>query len=169
MTPTHSKGWIGSRAWAGVPVRLVTAGLMAAATLGGAAGDSLTTGSTAPADLPNPGLALLRVLGALAMVLALFWLGVWAYRKGQRWMLRTGPPRLRVLEARSLGGRQMLYVVAYEQERLLLASSPQGIALLTHLPAETEGRETSETPHPTPGNGSSMPFLQVLTRNFRCR
>ncbi len=166
MTPTHSKGWVGSRAWAAAPIRLATAGLMMAATLGGAAADSLTTASTTPPDLPNPGWALLRVLGALAMVLALFWLGVWAYRKGQRWMLRTGPPRLRVLEARSLGGRQMLYVVAYEQERLLLASSPQGIALLTHLPAETEGHQSGETPHPVPGNGSSMPFLQVLNRNF---
>lgn len=125
---------------------------------------SATAPALAAPDLPNAGLALLRVLGALAIVLAVFWLGVWLYRNWQRFFLRTGPPRLRVLEARPLGGRQMLYVVAYEQERLLLASSPQGVTLLTHLPPGSEEISPVATPAPAPADPAASGFLRVLSR-----
>lgn len=115
-------------------------------------------------DLPNPGLALLRVLGALAIVLAVFWLGVWLYRNWQRFFLRTGTPRLQVLEARPLGGRQMLYVVAYEQERLLLASSPQGVTLLTHLPPGREETAPVGTSAAAPARVTAPGFLHLLNR-----
>jgi len=83
---------------------------------------------------------VLRVLGALALVIGLFLGGVWLYRNWQRLPSQHGrAPRLNVLETRSLGGRQALYVVGYEQERFLIASSPAGVNLLSHLPgAENE-------------------------------
>ena len=88
-------------------------------------------------DLPSAEFSLLRVVGALALVVALFLLGIWCYRHWQRLTLSRGrAPKLSILEVRPLGNRTALYVVAYERERLLLASSPGGTQLLTHLPAE---------------------------------
>jgi flagellar biogenesis protein FliO len=45
---------------------------------------------------------------------------------------------LNVLEVKSLGYRQALYVVGYEQQRLLLASSPAGVTMLAALPSADE-------------------------------
>ena len=45
-----------------------------------------------------------------------------------------------MLEVKSLGQRQAIYVVAYEQQRMLLASSPAGVTLLSHLPEEEESK-----------------------------
>jgi len=42
------------------------------------------------------------------------------------------------LETRSLGGRQTIHVIGYEQERFLIAASPTGINLLSHLPTASE-------------------------------
>ena len=47
---------------------------------------------------------------------------------------RGRAPKMNVLETRSLGGRHALLVVGYEQERFLIASSPGGVNLLSHLP-----------------------------------
>jgi flagellar biogenesis protein FliO len=85
--------------------------------------------------LPDTAPSILRVFGALALVLGLFLGGAWVFRNWQRLAVRGQGPRLNVLEVRSLGGRQALYVVGYEEQRFLLASVPTGISLLTHLPA----------------------------------
>ena len=82
------------------------------------------------------GASLLRVVGALVVVLAVFLAGVWLFRNWQRLTMRKGAaPRLAVLEVRSLGQRQAIYVVGYEQQRMLLASSSTGVTLLSHLPS----------------------------------
>src|SRR5215472_3614621 len=82
--------------------------------------------------LPDTAPSIIRVLGALALVIGLFLGGVWAFRNWQRLAVRRGnAPRLNVLEVRSLGGRQAIYVVGYEEQRFLLASTPTGINLLT--------------------------------------
>ncbi len=79
---------------------------------------------------------MFRVVGALALVIAIFLGGVWLFRNWQRLVVQRGrAPKLNVLETRSLGGRQAIYVVAYDQERFLLSSSPNGVNLLSHLPA----------------------------------
>jgi flagellar biogenesis protein FliO len=80
--------------------------------------------------------SLFRVLGALAIVLAVFFGGLWLFRNWQRVLVRNGrPPRLNILELKSLGQRQALYVVGYERQRMLIASSPAGITMLTNLSA----------------------------------
>lgn len=92
-----------------------------------------------PPVVPEFGASMLRVLGALALVLALFLGGVWFFRNWQRLMVKQGKaPKLNIFETRSLGGRQSIYVVGYEQERFLLASSPGGVTFLTHLPQADE-------------------------------
>ena len=96
-------------------------------------------------SIPDAGLSLMRVTGALALVLGLFLGGVWLFRNWQRLAVHRGrAPKLRVLETRSLGGRQALYVVGYEQERLLIASSAAGVQLISQLsPADEEEPTTA--------------------------
>lgn len=90
-------------------------------------------------DLPDVGASAVRALGALALVLALFFGGIWLFRNGQRigWG-KGGAPRLAILESRSLGGRYSLHVVGYNQQRLLVGSSPAGLSLLSQLPSEPD-------------------------------
>jgi flagellar biosynthetic protein FliO len=91
--------------------------------------------------------SLFRVFGALALVLGLFLAGVWFFRNWQGLLVRKGrAPKLNVLEARSLGSRQAIYVVGYENQRFLIGSSPTGINLLTHLPPGTGGEAETAPP-----------------------
>jgi flagellar biosynthetic protein FliO len=97
-----------------------------------------------PSSLPQVGPSIFRVLGAFALVIAIFLGAVWLLKNWQRLMVqRSRAPKLNVLEVRSLGSRQSLYVVAYEQERFLLASSPNGVNLITQLPP-SDGEKTGD-------------------------
>ncbi len=122
--------------------------------------NSLTTESANPAlSTPEIGGSLLRVMGALAAVLGIFLAGVWLFKNWQRLTVQRGrAPKLNVLEVRSLGGRQAIYVVGYDQERFLLASSPAGVNFLTHLPAAG----TEESPEAKPNVSFPLALAQVL-------
>src|SRR6266487_3222513 len=98
------------------------------------------------ASLPQAGFSVIRVFGALALVIGLFLAGVWLFKNWQRLSLQRGrPAQLQVLEMRALGGKHLLYVVGYQQQRLLLASSPAGVTLVSHLPpAESVELEPGE-------------------------
>src|SRR5262249_6152538 len=114
---------------------------------------------TAP-SLPDAGLSLFRVLGALAFVLALFFGGVWLFRNWQRLSLQRGnAAQLNLLETRSHGARTGIDAVGNEKDRFLVAASPAGVNLLTHLPAATE-EEMQAQQKPS---GGSMSFAQALT------
>lgn len=107
-------------------------------------------------NLPSAGGSLLRVIGSLALVLALFFGGVWLFRNWQRMAVYKGSaPKLRVLEARALGARQALYVVAYEEQRFLVAASPTGVGLLTRLP-EAEAADPPAQASPMPGFAETL-------------
>jgi flagellar biogenesis protein FliO len=109
--------------------------------------------------LPDMGASLLRVVGALVVVIAVFLAGVWLFKNWQRLTLRKGAPKLSVLEVRSLGQRQAIYVVGYEQQRLLIASSSTGVTLLSHLPsADAEPLEAA------PKMSFAQAFQQDLAR-----
>lgn len=102
-------------------------------------GGSLLAADASPApihELAGSSVAsLFRVLAAFALVLAVFGAVIWALKNWQRLVLHKGlSPKLQVLEAKSLGHRHALYVVGYEDQRLLLAASPTGVTLLSHLP-----------------------------------
>lgn len=116
---------------------------------------------TPPAASPTEtGAAALRVLGGLVFVLALFLGGVWLLRNWQRVAAQHGhAPKLGILEVKSLGNRNALYVISYEQQRLLLASSTTGVTLVSHLP----NAEPGETATPAP-RGFAEALQQVLTR-----
>jgi flagellar biogenesis protein FliO len=122
-----------------------------------------TNSATAPLPLlpptvPDVGPSVLRVFGALALVIGIFLAGVWFYRNWQRLTIQRGrKPKLNVVETRSLGGRQALYVVGYEQGRYLIASTPAGISLLSHLP-DAPADETSAAEKNPPA------FAQALAK-----
>lgn len=85
--------------------------------------------------LPSMGVAVFRMVGSLGVVIALFFAGAWVFRNLHRFKKPGAELRkLQVLEGKSLGPRQAVYVVAYEQQRLLIGASAQGLTLLTHLP-----------------------------------
>ena len=112
-------------------------------------------------QLPDAGPSVLRVMGALALVLGLFLGGVWVYRNWQRLTIQRGrAPKLNVIETRPLGGKHALYVIGYEQERFLLASSPAGVNLLSHLPS-AEVKDASDETKPA---AAAPSFAQALTQ-----
>jgi flagellar biogenesis protein FliO len=115
---------------------------------------------TAP-PFPEAGVSLIRITGALALVLGLFLGGVWLFKNWQRLVLqRHHQPKLNILESRSLGARQAIFVVAYEQQRFLVATAPTGINLLSHLPdAEPTSMEIAVEKKAAP-----MPFAQALAQ-----
>lgn len=123
-----------------------------------------TNAVAAPLELPLPpaGPSIIRVVGALALVLGIFFGGVWLFRNWQRLTIQRGrAPRLNVLETRPLGGKHALYVIGYDQERFLLSASPTGVTLITHLPQATEkdSPESSSTTTQAPPS-----FAQALTQ-----
>jgi flagellar biogenesis protein FliO len=113
---------------------------------------------TAP-SLPDASFSVFRVFGALALVIGLFLGGVWLFRNWQRVTQRGHGPKLNVLETRSLGGRHTLHVIGYEQERFLIAASPGGVNLVSHLPA------AAETESPVAEKATAVPsFAQALSQ-----
>lgn len=128
---------------------------MVLAALNAVAADAPATAK----DLPSPEpviLSMVRLLGALALVFALLFFGVWLFRNWQRLLIRrNGPAKLHILEVKSLGPRQAIYLVGYEKQRFLISSSPEGINLLTPLP---EAQTDAAPPLP----GASPSFSDVL-------
>jgi flagellar biogenesis protein FliO len=113
--------------------------------------------------LPEASFSVLRVFGALVLVLGLFLAGVWLFKNWQRMTLHRGrPSQLQIIEMKSLGGKHALYVVGYQQQRLLLASSPSGVALVSHLP--TEDSVSATIPAVTGEN-----FVQVLQQAVQAK
>lgn len=142
-------------------IGVIACALLFSMTAGASVETPAVTGYTAlPGALPDAGSSVLRVLGALALVTALFLGGVWLFRNWQRFTVRKGgAPRLNVIEVKSLGQRHALYVVGYEQQRMLLASSPTGVSLVSHLPEAAEGEESATIPQAT--------FSQALQQVFQ--
>lgn len=132
-------------------------------TLSAAAETLASTNSPAfQNNVPDMGGSVLRVFGALILVIGLFLGGVWLFRNWQRVAIRNGgAPKLNIIEVKSLGQRQAIYVIGYQQQRMLLASSPAGVTLLSHLPAAEETE--SAAPAPTRMNFAEA-LQQVLAR-----
>ena len=109
-----------------------------------------TSNAPAAPALPDASLSVVRVFGAFALVIGIFFGGVWFFKNWQRLAVHRGhAPKLNILETRSLGGRHSIFVVGYEQERFLISSSPAGVSLLSHLPSaspETENVAPEKTP-----------------------
>jgi len=140
-------------------------GLAWASTLAASSAESVTNLpalSPVSTSFPDAGLSLIRVFGALALVFALFFAGIWLFRNWQRLTIQRGrKPQLQILEMKSLGNRQAILVVAFQQQRMLLSSSPTGVTFLSHLPAGEAGEGTDDQVA-TPTFGDAL--QQVLSR-----
>jgi flagellar biogenesis protein FliO len=121
-----------------------------------------SVGSAPIPDLaPSPLSSVLRVISAFALVMAVFGAIIWSLKNWQRISLqKSGPQRLQVLEAKSLGQRQALYVVGYDDQRFLMSASSTGVTLLTQLPPCTQAPETPTSSGPDLGWNSV--FERVL-------
>lgn len=86
-------------------------------------------GSATPDLLPS----LWRMLGALAVVLALVGGLAWMLRRGM--LVRRRSTGLGIESAISLGERRSLVVVSVEGRRLLLGLAPGSVSLVTELHA----------------------------------
>lgn len=116
---------------------------------------TLTLGAVQESDLPTlllpePGnpvasepsllASIVRMLGALGLVLALLILTLWLLRRlSQQSANRravTGAGGIDILQQRSLGGRRHLAVVRWEGRRLLLGMTADSITALAEAPDE---------------------------------
>lgn len=98
--------------------------------------------------------------GSLAIVFGLLFFVIWGLKKWQGLgfqRISGSSANLRIVESKSIGARQSLLVVAYKQERMLVASTPQGISLVSRLP-EAPDAEIIEMP-PSPSFADAL--LQV--------
>ena len=115
-----------------------------------------------PAGLPDTAAAAFRMIGSLIFVFALFFGGVWLFRNWQRLaQIKGRAQKLQIIEARSLGNRSAVFVVGYEQQRMLVASSSSGVSLLSHLPPADAASEPPSQPQ-----GPAASFAAALQQVF---
>ena len=89
-----------------------------------------TPGAAAPAPGPSPW----RALGSLILVGGLAGGGLWAFRRwGARRLPGSGGARLKVEETLALGDRRFVSILKVDDERFLIALSPQGVNLMARL------------------------------------
>ncbi|MDA1276089.1 MAG: flagellar biosynthetic protein FliO [Verrucomicrobia bacterium] len=109
------------------------------------------TNNTIAFDPPSNDLFVdfLRLLGAFAVVVGVFLVGAWCFRKSRLFSLyQPGAAQLKILETRSLGYRNSLFVVGYQNRRFLLAASSTGINLVSPLP-DAIANESAERSYET--------------------
>ena len=77
---------------------------------------------------------MIRIVGALMIVMAILLGGAWWCRKSRLFgLVPAQSSHLNVIETRSLGSRHALHVVEYGSKRFLIADSPAGTNFLTDL------------------------------------
>jgi len=77
---------------------------------------------------------MIRIVGALMIVMAILLGGAWWFRKSRLFgLMPAQSSHLNVIETRSLGSRHALHVVEYGSKRFLIADSPAGTNFLTDL------------------------------------
>ena len=103
---------------------------------------------------------MLRIFGALLIVVAILLGGAWWFRKSRLFGLIPGQSsNLNVIETRSLGSRHALHVVEYGSKRFLIADSPAGTNYLTDLDKLNDSTEEVEE---SAGNFSPGSFAEKL-------
>jgi flagellar biogenesis protein FliO len=130
--------------------------LLAAAAVAGDAVASTNAAVSIGSAGQSAAVSVFRMFGALCIVLALFFGGTWLFRNWARFNpVRASQRKLQVFETKTLGTRQGLYVIGYEQQRFLIGTTPQGMVLLSQLP---DGEVlTTDTSRIVP-----LPFTEAL-------
>jgi flagellar biogenesis protein FliO len=136
--------------------------MLVLATSASAAAAESTNLTALTHPLPDVGTSLLRVGGAMVVVLAVFFGGIWCFRNWQRLTAGRGvAAKLQVIEVRALANRQALYLVACEGRKLLLGSSSNGLTTLCSLSSGEVGPL-----RPAPSTDESGCFANTLQANL---
>jgi len=89
-----------------------------------------------------------RAFGSVIVVLGLAGGGLWAFRKwGVKRMPGSGGGRIRIEETLNLGDRRFVSILRADDEKFLIALSPQGITLLSRLDSFEGGEAPTEFGH----------------------
>jgi len=95
---------------------------------------------TLTAAAPSEGPSAWRALGSMVLVVGLAGGGLWAFRKwGAGKLPGSGGSRLKVEETLALGDRRFVSILKVDDERFLIALSPQAVSLLTRLDSVEAG------------------------------
>ena len=107
---------------------------------------------------------MIRIVGALMIVMAILLGGAWWFRKSRLFgLVPAQSSHLNVIETRSLGSRHALHVVEYGSKRFLIADSPAGTNFLTDLEKlEEEVTEELDEAAETISPGSFAGKLKTL-------
>ena len=82
----------------------------------------------------------LRALGSLVLVCGLAGGALWAFRRwGANKLPGSGGARLKVEETLALGDRRFVSILRVDEERFLIAMSPQGVNLMSRLDSVEAG------------------------------
>jgi len=80
-----------------------------------------------------------RAFGSLVFVLGIAGGGIWALRKwGIKRLPGSGGNRMKIEETLAMGERRYVSILKVDDERFLIASSPQGLGLLARLDGSVE-------------------------------
>jgi flagellar biogenesis protein FliO len=107
------------------------------------------------AEPPSIIASAVRMIGALFIVISVILTGAWAFKNKEKFAgklvgSRVRHAKLQVLETKSLGGRNSICVVAYDNQRLLISTSPTGVTMLTKLPEATLEELHTDVQSPVP-------------------
>ena len=83
---------------------------------------------------------MVQVIGIVIVIIAMAYAYSHFCQKSGRMRFRKSVKKLAILETKSLGGRQYLAVVTYENEKFLLGVHPNGIQFLSKLADKTENK-----------------------------
>jgi flagellar protein FliO/FliZ len=101
----------------------------------------------AGAPAASSGELILRMFGGMLLVLAVMFAAVWALK---RWRFlpgaNGGKAHLKLVESKTIGARQSIMVVGYDEKRFLVATTSQGVSLLTNLPDAAPELESEKAP-----------------------
>lgn len=103
----------------------------------------LGDGKPTQAQAPPPPPSGWRALGSTLMVVGLAGGGLWAFRRyASKKLPGSGGSRLKVEESLALGDRRFVSILKADDERFLVALTPQGIQLLGRLESHASVPET---------------------------
>jgi flagellar biogenesis protein FliO len=143
--------------------RLGSITLFLIGTMGPMSAETNVLQAIPPAPTLSAAMALFRVMGALALVLALFFGGLWLFKHWQGLLAGGRRPRqLAVLEVCPLGNRQALYLVRCGTQRFLLSSAVNGVSMVSQLP---EGEPEPVTSPSSPAQGFAEKLQNALHRS----